>query len=120
MTGIGFWDFAMGAPLVGGGMAFGFVVVKWFTTFIFGRIDKKEDRLDAGTQLLIVQLQEQVKGLLEHKESVEKKLADCLERDIEKERRIAWLEGLNAGMGDARQSAARIVAADKADRKAEE
>jgi hypothetical protein len=110
---VGFWDFAMGAPLVGGGMALGFVAVKWATTFLFGRIDKREARVDAGTQLLMEQLQRQVKELLEYKATVDAKLRECLERDIEKERRIAQLEGLTAGFGDARQHAQLIVSAEK-------
>jgi hypothetical protein len=87
--------------------------VKWATTFIFGRLDRREARLDEGTATLIQQLQDQVKGLLDHKEAVEKKLAECVERDIEKERRIAQLEGLTAGLGDARQHAQLIVSAEK-------
>lgn len=114
MTGISLAQLAVAGGSVGGSLGIVLVMVKWTATFIAGRLDKREDRLDAGTQLLIGQLQEQVKGLLEHKETVERKLAECMERDIEKERRIAQLEGLAAGFGDARQHAALIVAGEKA------
>lgn len=94
-------------------LGFAFLFVRWLASFIAGRQDARTAHLDGATKLLIDQLQEQVKALIEHQETTERKLAECMDRDIEKERRIAHLEGIQLGMGDARQHAALIVANEK-------
>lgn len=94
-------------------LGFAFLFVRWLAAFIAGRQDARTAHLDTATKLLIDQLQEQVKGLLEYKRTVDAKLAECLDRDIEKERRIAQLEGMMAGLGDARQHAQLIVSSEK-------
>lgn len=99
---------------MGFGLGTAFLFVRWLATFIAGRQDARLAHLDGASKLLITQLQDQVRGLLEYNMTVDAKLADCLERDIEKERRIAQLEGMMAGFGDARQHAQLIVSAEKA------
>ena len=87
--------------------------VRWLIVYFTGRYDAREAHIDRATNDLIEQLERQVKGLLEYKETVDAKLHECMERDIEKERRIAQLEGMMAGFGDARQHAQLIVSAEK-------
>lgn len=111
------WTLAYGGS-AGFGLGFAFLVVRWLAVFIAGRVDKREAQIDAGTALLIRQLQEQVAGLIEYKKTVDAALRECLERDLEKEYRIAQLEGMIHGTGDARQYAQLIVSADKASDKA--
>jgi hypothetical protein len=115
-----FAQLAIAGGSAGGMFGLVLVAVRWCANFIAGRLDKreehlgrKEEHLDAGTQRLIVQLQEQVNGLIEAKATTDKLLAECLDRDIEMKRRVAQLEGLTAGLGDARQHAALIVASEK-------
>lgn len=95
-----------GARLVGRG-------VQWLILYFTGRHDAREAHIETATRSLIEQLQRQVKDLIDHRDLVEAKLAECMDRDIEKERRIAQLEGMMAGLGDARQHAALIVANEK-------
>lgn len=114
MTEIGFWDYALGAPLVGAGFSFGFVVVRWCANFIAGRLDKKAEQVDAATQFLIGQLTGQVETLLARCTQIEEHHAHCLEE-------LASLRGYVDGRGDARNDAAAIVARDRvADRRKDE
>lgn len=96
------------------GAGFGFFLVRWMAVFAAGRWDKKEAHLDAATQLLIRQLQEQVSGLLERLSAIESDLAACKRLHAESEAQRLRLEGLMQGLGDARQQAALIVASEKA------
>jgi F0F1-type ATP synthase membrane subunit b/b' len=95
------------------GAGFGFFLVRWIAVFVAGRWDKKEAQLDAATQLLIKQLQEQVAGLLDRLSRIESDLADCKRMHAESEQQRLRLEGLMQGLGDARQQAALIIAAEK-------
>lgn len=114
MTGVAFWDFALGAPLAGAGFSLGFVAVRWVANFIAGRIDKKADRVDTATQYLIGQLTGQVETLLARCTQIEEHHAHCLEE-------LASLRGYVDGRGDARNDAAMIVARDRvADRRKDE
>lgn len=97
----------------GFGLGFAFLFVRWLATFIAGRQDARLAHLDGASRLLVEQLQDQVRALIEYNTTIDAKLAECVERDIEKERRIAQLEGMMAGFGDARQHAQLIVAAEK-------
>lgn len=121
MTDVGFWDFALGAPLVGAGFSFGFVVVRWAANFIAGRIDRSQERLDEGTQQLIKHLREQVtilvgdcRELREWRTQAEGALRECERRHAESEAEVMRLKAAMQGYGNARQVAQLQVAADKA------
>jgi hypothetical protein len=98
----------------GFGAGLGFFFVRWVAIFVAGRWDRKEAQLDAGTKLLIEQLQKQIAGLLDRLTQVEHDLADCKKMHAQSEADRLRLEAMLQGMGDARQHAALIVGAEKA------
>lgn len=95
------------------GAGFGFFLVRWIAVFVAGRWDKKEAQIDAATQLLIQQLQEQVSGLFQRIGHIDTELAECKRMHAESEAARLRLEGLMQGLGDARQQAALMVAEER-------
>ena len=108
------------ATAQGGGFALGFVFLRWFLTFAAGRFDRREASLDAATQRLIGQLQEQIETLLKRLDQVEKDLADCKRQHAESEHDRAQLRGLLQAKGDEKQEAQRIIALEKLTRDEDE
>lgn len=111
-----FTDYAQIA--VGGGTAglsFGalFVAVRWCANFIFGRLDKKEAHIDAGTQRLFERLEKRLDAEITRGDRHELELRECQDRHSECEARVKQLEATFQGYGDAREKAALIVAAEK-------
>lgn len=109
-------------PSLAGGFSFGlaFFAVRWVVIFMAGRWDKKEAQLDAGTQLLLDGLKDEVHRLSEEAASLRKRvtvtedeLRDCRKRHAESEEELGRLRGLIQGRGDARNDAATIVARDR-------
>lgn len=105
---------------LGAGGGVGFFFVKWLFEFFGGRMDKRADRLDAGTDKLIAQLQGQVEALLEREkqhvarlEKVEDELAECKRRHAESDAEVMRLKAILQGRGEMRERAAVIVAAEK-------
>lgn len=98
---------------IGTGGGVGFFAIRWAATFLAGRYDKREAVLDSGTQLLIRQLQDQVKDLLERQARTDEALEECKHQHAEARREVMELRGMIQGRGDARQEAARIVAIEK-------
>jgi hypothetical protein len=122
----------------GGGMALGLAFIKWFGTFLAGRVDKQQARVDAGTQALIAGLNTR---LAEEKESrlaeiarrvkveeemrlelrgMREALHECERKHADSEARVKQLEATMLGFGDAKQQAQRIISADKIARKGRE
>lgn len=98
-----------------GGLSLGIVLVvaRWTANFIAGRIDKREARLDTGTQRLIVGLQEEVDRLSGECTTLRERVSATEEEHAQCRRELMELRGLIQGRGDARQHAALIVAAEK-------
>jgi len=98
-----------------GGMSFGFsfLVVRWFATFVAGRIDRKEANVDAGTQRLIERLEKQVDALLTRVTHIDEDLAECKRRHAESEAEVMSLKAQMQGYGKAREDAALIVASER-------
>lgn len=125
---------------IGAGAAAGgsFGMIKWLAEFVSGRIDKRSQALDEDTRFLFEGLKGQVKLLTDRTVSNETELRQCKEdlalcneRHLESERElaevrreladsraeVAKLTAIIQGIGDARQHAALIVAAESAERK---
>ncbi|WP_374413263.1 hypothetical protein [Novosphingobium colocasiae] len=121
----------LGAGFAAGG---GFASIKWLAEFVGGRLDKRAAALDGDTRFLFEGLKAQVTLLTERVVGAEAdlkacraELALCTERHAKAEEEvfdhkrrlsdaeaeIARLRALVQGMGDARQQAALIVAAEK-------
>lgn len=109
----------------GTGAGAGFFMVKWFFEWLGGRVDKREAavdrtaaRVDATTQTLIHNLEDRMTSLTSRLDLVETELKDCRDQHAKCEAELAQLRGLVHGLGDAKQTAQVIVAADRlADRK---
>lgn len=111
------------ASLVGGGASLGagFYFIRWLVGLVFGRVDKREaavdagfDRLDKGTDKLITRMQEEIESLAGRLTKVEAELEHCREERIRDQEELARLRGLVQGMGEARESASLIIAAERA------
>lgn len=111
------------ASLVGGGASIGvgFYFIRWLVGVFFGRVDKREaavdagfDRLDKGTDKLFARMQEQIDSLTTRLERIEAELEHCREERLRDQEELARLRGLVHGMGEVREAAAVIVAADRA------
>lgn len=104
----------------GFGVGSSFVILRFLFNWVGGRVDKRETALEVASSLhaeanqkLIENLTNRLDVMNARVESVEHELAACHKRDLEKERRIAQLEGLAAGLGDARQQAQLIVSSER-------
>jgi len=107
---------ALGAS---GGM--GFFFVRWAFEWFGGRMDKRQELVDAGTKALIEHLQDQITSLIEQQgalhdrvDRLQKELDACHEKHSESEAKVKQLEATMLGMGDARQRAQLIVSEEKA------
>lgn len=105
------------ALLVGtsGGLSFavGLQFFKWLIKLATDRMDAREARIDEAMHKLVEQLQGQVANLLERVTGAEARLDECQAKHAESEERYRQLLGTVNGLGDARQKAAAIVAADR-------
>lgn len=120
MTGLSLVQLVVAGSSIGGSLGLVLVAVKWTASFIAGRIDRSQDRLDAGTQQLIEHLREQVtilvgdcRELREWRAEAEKDLRECERRHAESEAEVMRLKATMQGYGDARQIAQIQAAADK-------
>lgn len=105
---------------IGAGGGVGFFGVRWFIEWLGGRYDKREasierraESVDKATQALISRLETRVCQLEKRLDRAEGELADCNRKHAESEAEIARLKAQGQGMGDARQMAQVIVAADR-------
>ena len=109
-------DYAESAAAIfsgGAGLGAGAFFAKWFFEWIGGRVDKREERVDKATQDLFDHMETQITRLTTRVESAEHALAACEKKHQETLEEVSRLKGLVAGLGDARQHAALIVAAEK-------
>lgn len=115
----------------GGGMGLVFVVVRWTATFIAGRLDVREAKIDASTIRLIEglekRLDEETRSRIEATErtreveaelraelaEVRRELNECRTKHADAEARVKHLEATIQGLGDARQQAQVIIAKEK-------
>lgn len=102
--------------LAGTGAAGGWVVINKFVDFISGRLGRREDqvvaaqaRIDTATHELILALQRQVDAQATQITAINTELEECRANHAHAQEEIARLRGLVHGLGDARQSAQRIV-----------
>ncbi|MXO64840.1 hypothetical protein GRI91_03625 [Altererythrobacter endophyticus] len=103
----------------GGGAGAGFVFLKWFLEWVAGRMDRRADAIDAGTQRLIMGLESRVVALTERLDHVESELTKCHKRHAESEAEVMQLKAMLQGAGAARNHAQTIIAAERtASRKA--
>jgi hypothetical protein len=99
---------------IGAGAGGGFMAVRWFLEWVSGRVDKRTAHLDAATVRLIQALEERLESVMLRLDKTEKDLTECKKLHSESEARVMHLEAVFKGLGDARQHAALIVAAEKA------
>lgn len=117
MTGLDLAEVAMASGTAGGSFGLVFVAVRWFANFMAGRLDRRQDHIDIATKELIDGLRRDVSDLRERVTLTERQLRECERKHSESEARVMQLEAMAAGMGDARQHAALIVASEKKDAK---
>jgi len=101
---------------VGAGSGAGFFTLKWLIEWIGGRMDRRADALDKGTQRLIEGLESRLNAVTARLDKVEQELAECTKKHAESEAKSLRLEAMLQGAGDARQHAQLIIAADKGGR----
>ena len=104
----------------GGGIALGLQFVKWLLTFFVGRLDKQQEHVDAGMKELIAGLRSEVdrmklEAIDDRKEivAVRDELRLCEKKHTDSEAKVAKLEAMMQGYGDAKQQAALIIAAER-------
>lgn len=110
------------AASLGGGasVGVGFYAVRYAINTLLGRVDKREAaveagfaRLDEGTDKLFQRLQGEVNSLADRLGRVEAELEHCREERLRDQEELARLRGLVQGLGEVREQAAIIVAADR-------
>lgn len=108
----------------GAGLGFSFLVVRWMASFIAGRSDAQAAHIDAATARLIEGLERRLDQEIETRRQLEAatqeelrelrlELAECNRRHADAEEEVSRLKGLILGVGDARNHAQLIIAADK-------
>lgn len=102
---------------MGSGLGFGFFAVRWLASFLAGRFDKREEQLDAATHDIIDQLRNEVQRLAERLGAVEIELLECKKLHAEADDERRRLKAAMTGLGDAKQAAQLIIAADHAHNK---
>lgn len=90
-------SFAFGATGAGGGL----LTVRWLATFIGGRMDRRAEALDAGTQRLMERFEARIDELTKRVTTVERELAECQRKHAEAEAKAARLEALVGMTGPA-------------------
>lgn len=105
---------------LGAGGGASFFTLKWFVEWLGGRVDKREatlsagvERLDTATQVLIKNMQTRMDDLTSRLSTVEHELAECRTQHAEAAAEVMSLRAMVQGLGDARQQAASIVAAER-------
>lgn len=98
---------------LGAGGGAGFFFVRWLFEFLGGRMDKRADRIDAGTDKLISLMQAEMKRLSERVDGLEEDLRDCKRRHAESDAEVMRLKAILQGYGEAREKAQLIVSSEK-------
>jgi hypothetical protein len=110
-------ELAVSTVGMGSGVGFGFFAVRWLAGFVADRYDKREEQLDAATHDIIDQLRSEVKRLAERLGAVEEELLECKKLHAEADDERRRLNAAMMGLGDAKQTAQLIIAADHAQAK---
>lgn len=104
----------------GGGAALTVYFIKILLEWLGGRVDKREAslesgvaRLDAATQKLIENMQKRLDDVTSRLGAVEHELAECRTQHAEARAEVMQLRATVQGLGDAKQQAANIVAAER-------
>ena len=113
MTPFSFAEQLGSVAALGGGAGGGFFVVKWFVEWIAGRLDKREARIDAGSDRLIAGLENRIETLTMRLDAVERMLADCQKMHAKSEAEVLRLSALVEAQGEIRQRVQQVVAADR-------
>lgn len=126
-----FGQLAVASGAAGGTFGLTFVAVRWCANFIAGRLDRKEDRIDADMASLIEGLKERVDALTKserelraelsanreefrtYQRETDEQLRDCRRKHSESEAEVMQLRAMLQGYGDARQLAQVNASADK-------
>lgn len=103
--------------VAGFGLGTAFLFVRWAAHFIAGRIDAKEDRLDAGMGVLLAGLRDELDRVKKDCSEFRDALRKCEEKHAESAAEVMQLKAMLQGYGDARQIAQLKVAADKQNEK---
>lgn len=126
----GFLTYVIYGGTTGLSMSAVFLFVRWIANFIAGRWDKKEEQIDGATRRLIEGLERRLneeqqtrrqieQEMREELRQVRRELAECIKKHSESDARVLQLEAAQTGLGDAKQHAALIVAAERLDSKIE-
>lgn len=106
--------------VMGGGAGGGFLAVKWLIEWVAGRLDKREARIDAGTDKLIEGLERQVAAqaaqidaLTRRIDGFQTQLDECRRKHAESDAEVMRLKAIIDGKGEIAQRAQAIVAADR-------
>jgi septal ring factor EnvC (AmiA/AmiB activator) len=104
----------------GGGVGAGFFFAKYALEWLGGRLDKREaavaardERLDVSTQKLIGTLEERMSNLTARLDRVEEELINCRAQHAQCEAELTRLRATVQGLGDAKQHAQSIIAAER-------
>lgn len=104
----------------GVGIAVGLQFMKWLLMFFAGRLDKQQEHLDAGMQALLAGLRTEIdrmkaEAIQDRKETaaIREELRECEKKHADSEAKVTRLEAMMQGIGDGRQVAQLIIAAEK-------
>jgi hypothetical protein len=104
----------------GAGIGAGYMLFRYIFEWVGVRVDKREAALEASTarhdaanQALIDNLLKRLEVMNERITGLERELDECRKRDAEKDARLAKLEAQQLGLGEARNHAQTIIAADR-------
>ena len=87
------WLTILSAWLAAGtGAGGGFFVIKWVFEYIGGRMDRRAEALDAGTQQLINNLQNRLTTVEARLDKAETELAECRAKHATSEAEVARLK----------------------------
>lgn len=99
--------------VAGFGLGTAFLFVRWAAHFIAARIDRKEDRLDAGMTALLEGMRTELDRVKKDCGEFRDALRECERKHSESAAEVMQLKAMLQGYGDARQIAQLQVAADK-------
>lgn len=113
MNGFNLAEIAVASGTAGGSFGLVFVAVRWAANFIAGRLDKRQEHIDAATKELIDALRSDVVDLRARVGVTEEQLRECQKQHADSRREVMELRGLLEGQGRAAQHAQLIIADEK-------
>jgi ABC-type transport system involved in cytochrome bd biosynthesis fused ATPase/permease subunit len=106
-------DMAIYGVSTGGSMGAMFLFVRWLSTHIAARTEKKEAALEQSNQSLINNLKAEVDRLYQRMDSYEERLRKCHEQHAETQQELARMRGLMQARGEIRDRVQTQVAAER-------